>query len=153
MSDAMQTRTVRLTRVFDAPIDLVFRVWTEANHVTRWMKCDPGVELTVENWVPAVGTRFSTKMVNPGAWEAVTTGSFLEVDPPRLLVYRTDANPALGTPELTIRVELESVDDKTQLTLSHSGIPTDDLCGIIEAGWTASLQAMGEIVSAHEEAS
>ena len=87
-------------------------------------------------------------MVKVGQWEAVTTGSFLEVEPPRLLVYRTDPNPELGTPELTIRVELDPVEDGTRLTLTHSGIPSDDLCGIIEAGWTASLGAMAEIVAA-----
>lgn len=150
MSDLPETRSVRLTRVFDAPIELVFRTWTEAEHVVRWMKCEQEVDLTVENWVASAGQEFVTKMVKPGEWEAKTTGRFVEVEPPHLLVYSTDPNPALGTPELTVRVELAVVPEGTRLTLTHSGIPTEDLCGIIEAGWTASLGAMARIVRAEE---
>lgn len=152
MTDQPQLRSVRLTRVFNAPIDLVFRAWAEARHVTRWMKCGQDVKLTLDNWEPAVGGEFTTRMEKPGQWSATTTGRFVEVDPPHLLVYRTDPNPSLGTPELTVRVELTVVDDGTLLTLTHSGIPTDDLCGIIEAGWTASLGVMGDLVGAQESA-
>ena len=53
MTDPSQLRSVRLTRVFDAPIELVFRAWTEAEHVTRWMKCGQDVELTVAASHPA----------------------------------------------------------------------------------------------------
>ena len=147
MSEAPQVHSVVLKRVFDAPIDLVYRAWTEAEHVTRWMKCDAEVTLEVENWVPAVGTEFKTHMFKEGAFEAWGTGRFTEVDPPRVLAYTNDADPEIGAPEMSVRVELVDLDGKTELTLTHSGVPTD-LTGIIEGGWTTGLSLLQDLAMA-----
>lgn len=144
MNESTRVHSVVLKRDFDAPIDLVYRAWTEAEHVTRWMKCDAEATFEVENWEPSVGKVFKTHMFKEGTFEAWGTGRFTEVDPPRVLAYTSDADPKLGTPEMSVRVELEEVDGKTRLTLTHSGIPTD-LTGIIEGGWTTSLGLLQEI--------
>ena len=141
--------SVTLTREFNAPIDLVFSAWTDANHVVRWMKCDANVTLTVGGWEPKVGQKYTTRMEMPGQWTADGTGTFLEVDPPRLLVYRSDADEAMGAPEMTVRVELEDLgDDRTKLTLTHSGIPSDEMCGIIQGGWSGGLEMLDELLAA-----
>jgi uncharacterized protein YndB with AHSA1/START domain len=143
-----QNLSVTLTRVFDAPIDLVFRAWTEAEHVARWMKCGVDVTLTLESWVPAEGATFRTHMSNPGVFESWTTGHFVEVNPPNLISYVTDPDPALGVPEMRVRVELKDLSGRTHLTLTQSGIPGDMICGVIEAGWTESLSQLNEVVAA-----
>lgn len=147
MSEEQKMHSVTMVRVFDAPPALVYRAWTEAEHVVRWMKCDRDVELTVENWVPAVGTEFSTHMVQPGVFESSSTGRFLEVDPPHRLSYVIDADAGLGTPDMTVRVLLKEVEGKTELTLTHSGIPSDHIQGIIQGGWTSSLSQIEAVVS------
>lgn len=140
-------RAVTLTRVFDAPIDLVYRVWAEPAHVVKWMKCDEQATLEVENWVPAVGTEFKTHMAQPGVFEAWSTGRFTEVDPPNVLAYVYDADPKLGVPEMSVRVELEDLgDSQTKLTLTQFGIPNDMIFGVIEGGWTASMRQLQTIV-------
>lgn len=138
---------VTLTRVFDAPIDLVFRAWTEREQVERWMKCEPSVEVAYEGWAPEAGTAFRSVMRKPGEWEVSGTGRIVEVDPPRLLVYVNDANPSMQMPETTIRIVLEEVDSGTRLTLTHSGLPNEGMCGIVEGGWTNSLTQLGELVA------
>lgn len=157
MTDSEATpRTVTLTRVFDAPIGLVYRAWTEAEHVTKWMKCDVEVTLEVDNWVPEVGNQFSTHMAQPGAWETRGTGRFTEVDPPHVLAYVTDADPKLGVPEMNVRVELKDVEGKTEITLTHSGIPNDMICDVIQGGWTSSMKqlepVLGELLRATDTA-
>ena len=147
MSQDPKFHTVTIQRVFDAPRELVFRVWSEAEHVVRWMKCDAEATLEVENWVPAVGTEFKTHMFKPGVFEAWGTGRFTEVDPPRVLAYVTDADPRLSTPEMRLRIELVEKDGKTELTLTHSGIPSDELRGIIEAGWTTSMGLLADLAA------
>lgn len=138
---------VTLTRVFDAPIDLVYRAWTDAEHVTKWMKCDVEATLEVENWVPEVGAEFKTHMAQPGVFETWGTGRFTEVDPPNLLEYVSDPDPKLGVGEMRVRVELEDFGGRTQVTLTHFGMP-DEICGIIEGGWTASLAQLEPVVEA-----
>lgn len=141
--------SVTLTREFDAPIDLVYVAWADATHVTRWMKCAASVNLTVEGWEPAVGARFTTRMEMPGQWTNEGTGTFIEVDPPRLLAYTSDPDEATGMPPMTVRVELEPLgESRTKLTLTHTGIPSDDMCGIIQGGWTNGLSMLEEVLAA-----
>ena len=140
-----ESRTVKLTRLFDAPIELVYRAWTEAEHVCKWMKCEPTVTCEVDNWIPAVGTRFETHMFKEGTFDVRGHGEFTEVDPPNVLAYRTDADPSIGAPEMSVRVVLAEKDGKTELTLTHSGIPNDMMCGVIEGGWTNSLGMLQDV--------
>ena len=139
---------MQMKRVFDAPPELVWNAWTQAEHVTKWMKCNAEATLELFEWEPAVGARFRTRMFQPGVFEAETSGVFLEVDPPRVLAYRSDADPKLGVGELTVRLELKAVEGGTELTLTHTGIPGDMIQGVIEAGWTASLGFLQDILVA-----
>lgn len=152
MTESPEVKSVTLTRVFDAPIDLVYEAWTRAEHVCRWMKCDNDATLEVEDWEPAVGATYKTHMFQEGVFEVWTTGRFTEVDPPSVLEYVSDPDPNLQMPEMRIRVELREQDGRTQLTLTHSGMPTDDICGVIEGGWTNSLSMLGELVASPEMA-
>jgi len=147
MSDETERMSVTLRRVFDAPIERVFRAWTEPQHVSRWMKCDAAATLQLDNWVPVVGNEFQTVMALEGVFEANGSGVFTAVDAPNLLAYTAHADEVLGVPEMHVRVELVDLDGKTELTLTHSGVPTNELCGIIEAGWTNSLGLLSEVTS------
>lgn len=142
--------SVTLTREFDAPIDLVYAAWTDADHVTRWMKCEAAVQLTCDSWNPEVGGTYATTMEKPGEWKVQGTGRFTEVDPPRLLEYVSDPHPGMQMPEMSVRVELAEIDGgRTRLTLTHTGMPNDEMCGIIQGGWTGSLAMLDEIIAAH----
>ncbi|MEM7202254.1 MAG: SRPBCC domain-containing protein [Planctomycetota bacterium] len=139
--------SVTITRTFKAPIDLVYQAWVDPQQVVRWMKCDPGVELAYEGWSPAVGTTFTSVMAKPGEWEVRGTGRFVEVEPQRVLAYVTDANPQMQMPEMQVRVEFEATGDGTTLTLTHTGLPNDDMCGIVKGGWTNGLQQLEELLA------
>ncbi len=55
----------------------------------------------------------------------------------------------MNTPEMSVRVELEELDGgRTRLTLTHSGIPSDDMCGIIQGGWTSGLALLDDVLAA-----
>ena len=148
MSSNDSTRSVQLKRVFDAPPELVWRAWTDPKHVANWMKCNAQATLELHEWEPAVGARFRTRMFQPGVFEAETVGVFLEVDPPHVLAYRSDADPKLGVGELTVRIELRAVGEGTELTLTHTGIPGEMIRGVIEAGWSTSLGFLQDVVVA-----
>lgn len=146
MSQEPNARSVTLRRTFDAPRDLVYRAWTEGHHVTRWMKCDAEAHLEVENWEPAVGARYKTHMWKEGVFEVWGEGEFTVVDPPNVLEYRSDADAQMQMPSMTVRVEFKDAGGKTEVTLTHSGIPNDMMCGIIEGGWTNSMGMLADVV-------
>lgn len=150
MSEPNETRTVTLSRVYEAPIELVYEAWTNPEHVARWMKCDPAATMDVTGWRPEVGATWTYRMAKEGtgAFEAITTGEVLEADPPHVFAYRTDPDPRLGAPSLTVRVVLSEVEGGTRLDLTHSGLPNDAFCGIVEGGWGVSLELLRDLVVA-----
>jgi uncharacterized protein YndB with AHSA1/START domain len=86
-------------------------------------------------------------MEKPGEWKVQGTGRFVEVDPPNLLVYTSDANAEMSMPEMEVRVVFEAIDSgRTRLTLTHSGMPNDDICGIVNGGWANSLAMLDDLL-------
>jgi len=140
--------SVTLTREFAAPIELVFAAWTDPEQVSRWMKCDDAAVLECTTWKPETGAAFATTMEMPGQWKVESTGRFTEVDPPRVLAYVSDPDPAMSMPAMEVRVELEALaPDRTRLTLTHTGMPNEEMCGIIQGGWTNGLAALDGLVA------
>jgi uncharacterized protein YndB with AHSA1/START domain len=75
-----------IERVFDAPPALVFRVWTEAEHVKNWWgPADfTAPHVTID---PRVGGTFHFCMRAPDGSELWVAGVFTEVDAPRRLAW------------------------------------------------------------------
>ena len=150
MNEPRESRTVAVSKVYDAPIELVYEAWTNPTHVAVWMKCDAEATMDVTGWKPEVGSTWTYRMAKEGdgAFEALTMGEVLEADPPHVFAYRTDPDPRLGAPALTVRVVLSEVEGGTKLDLTHTGLPNDAFCGFVEGGWGVSLELLRDLVVA-----
>jgi uncharacterized protein YndB with AHSA1/START domain len=137
VSDTAQQ--VLITRVFDAPRELVFAAWTDPDQVASWFGPE-GV-----NVVPGsvaidlrVGGRYELMM-----GQFALKYEIVALEPPRLLVLRSDPIPEVGIHDGTItRVELHDHGDRTRMTLSDG--PYTEATHA-EAGWHAAfgkLEAM-----------
>ena len=142
---AVQDQQVLITRVFDAPRKLVFRAWTDPEHVAQWF--GPETFDTPRETVEIdlrVGGRYELTMVQAetGARHPVSY-EIVELDPPRLLVLRSEPMPEMGIHEPTFtRIELYDHGDKTQMSLTD-GPYTE--ARHAEAGWNgafAKLEAL-----------
>ena len=136
---AAQDQLVVITRVFDAPRDLVFRAWTDPDHVAEWFGPESfdtprdSVDIDLR-----VGGRFELTMVrtDTGAQFPVRY-EIVELDPPRLLVLISAPMPELGMHEPTVtRVELHDEDGRTRMTLTDGPFTQS---GHAEAGWNAAF--------------
>ena len=67
-----------LERVLDAPRDLVWRAWTDPEHLKRWWAPKPYETSEVEMDLRP-GRIFYTRMTGPDGFDAKGTGCFLEV--------------------------------------------------------------------------
>jgi uncharacterized protein YndB with AHSA1/START domain len=137
VSDTAQQ--VLITRVFDAPRELVFAAWTDPDQVAVWFGPE-GVNVVPGSVVIdlRVGGRYELTM---GQFELKY--EIVELEPPRLLVLRSDPIPEVGIHDGTItRVELHDHGDRTRMTLSDG--PYTEATHA-EAGWHAAfgkLEAM-----------
>jgi len=158
MSD---TKDVRIERTFNAPIDMIWAMWTEPEHFANWYgpmgATIPNAEMDVQ-----VGGRrhIAMEMDTPdGKMQMFFVGTYVEIDPKTRLVYTeamadADGNAMLpeqmgmpaGTPtETSILVELVDLDDRTKMTMTHRGVPADSPGA---QGWTMAIDKMETRVTA-----
>ncbi|PLK49692.1 SRPBCC domain-containing protein [Uliginosibacterium sp. TH139] len=78
---------VLITRLLDAPRELVFRCWTEPEHAARWW-LPPSFSATACEIDLRVGGRFYIGMRSPQGEDYPCEGVYEEILPPERLVYR-----------------------------------------------------------------
>lgn len=83
------TLDLKLERVIDVPVELVWKVWTEPEHVKVWFCPKPwGVSECEIDLRP--GGMFRTTMLSPEGQEFPNMGCYLDIVPMERLVF-TDA--------------------------------------------------------------
>jgi uncharacterized protein YndB with AHSA1/START domain len=105
-------REFTITRVFDAPRELVWKAWTDPDHVARWFGprgfTTPRSTVTMD--VRPGGTFEVTMVSDDDGAEYPAGGTFLEVVEPERLAWR-DRNI-----DLLVTVTLADLGDQTEMT-------------------------------------
>ena len=136
---------VEIHRLLPASIGEVFRWWTDPDRLQEWMTPVGTVEAEVDL---RVGGRLRIVMKGDGR-VIEHTGEYLEIDPPRRLVF-TWMSPYTGSLPSVITVELRPAgDDLTDLRLVHSRLP-DEAAPWHRGGWDAMLDRLGGRLNAKE---
>ncbi len=154
------TNDVQIERTFNAPIDLIWAMWTEPEHFANWYG-PRGAKIPRADMDVRVGGRrhIAMAMDTPrGPMEMFFVGEYREVDPKTRLVYTesmadTDGRPMtseqMGMPpgahlETSIVVELEDLGNRTNMVMTHIGIPADSPGG---QGWAMAIAKLEERVA------
>ena len=131
-------QAIEIHRRLPAPIDEVFRWWTDPDLLKEWMTPVGTVEADVDL---RVGGRLRIVMKGDGR-VIEHTGEYLEIDPPRRLVF-TWVSPYTGSVPSVITVELNDAGDGlTDLRLVHVQLP-DEAARWHRGGWDAMLDRLG----------
>jgi len=145
-------REVTLTRVFDGPRELVWRMWTDPRHMAQWWGpkgfTNPVCEMDVR-----VGGAIRIDMRGPDGTVYPMTGTFREVVAPERLVFMAVPIDAAGTVQLEslTTVTFEAIGGKTRLTVHAKAVgyvaaAVGMLAGM-ETGWTQSLERLEALVA------
>jgi uncharacterized protein YndB with AHSA1/START domain len=140
--------TITITRTFNAPPDKVFAAWTQPAEIARWYGPAqfnaPEERITVDL---RPGGRWELTMVRrDGGGEFSIGYEILEVDPPSLLVMRSDPMPNLPEPTV-VRVEIATDGNGATLTLTDGPMPDAGAAGA-EAGYNAAFEKLAEALGA-----
>ncbi len=147
-----------VTRVYEAPRELVFEAWVETSKVQQWWGCAECTSVRSEI-EPEVGGAYNHHMTIEGAGEVPGFATLIEYDPPARLAYAAPDPGAPGDPSgpgdgMTVSVDFLEVDGGTRVRLVHAGIPDLRVDGdvelreIVRAGWTAALGKLGKLLEA-----
>jgi uncharacterized protein YndB with AHSA1/START domain len=89
-------RVLKIERVFDAPCDLIFKAWTEPEHMMKWFG-PRGFKSTVEKHDLRPGGQYRIHMLGPDG-DHWSQGVFREIHPPKRLVMVGSWADAQGNP-------------------------------------------------------
>lgn len=151
--------SVVIERTFDAPIDLVWQLWTDSEHFARWYG-PQGATIPVATMDVREGGKrlICMEMQTPnGAMQMWFTGEFRKVEPQQRLVY-TDSmsdedgnvlDPAsmgmpAGHPKTTeVTVQLEAQGEETKMVMTHAGVAADSGGA---GGWKQAFDKLGTYI-------
>jgi uncharacterized protein YndB with AHSA1/START domain len=163
MTDDNASRdAVVIERSFDAPVDLIWRMWTEPEHFKAWYGPDGAAVPVAKMDVRVGGNRLvCLEMDTPGGpMQMWFTGEYREVVENERLVYTesmsdengnvlapSDMGMPDGHPATTeVTVELTDIAGRTKMVLTHSGIPAGSPGA---AGWEMALGKLAVRVGTH----
>lgn len=78
-------REIVITRIFNAPRELVFKAWTEAKHIEQWWGPE-GFTTRVTEMDLRPGGQWCYVMISPDGTEYPVQGVFREIVPPERLL-------------------------------------------------------------------
>ena len=150
-----------IERTFEAPIELIWSMWTESEHFASWYGPTGATIPSAEMDVTVGGRRFiKMEMQTPnGDMAMFFLGEYKEITPTSRLVYTEQMADAegnamtaeqMGMPaghpmETSVVVELEDLGGSTKMVMTHQGVPADSPGG---QGWAMAIDKMAERVAA-----
>ncbi|HOM13125.1 MAG TPA: SRPBCC family protein [Rubrivivax sp.] len=139
-------RTVHLHRVLRCPPERLYRAFTEADAMARWLP-PYGFICTVQQFDARVGGRFAMSFHNFGSGHSHSFGGeYLELLPHRR-IRCTDRFDDPNLPgELQVTVALQPVSWGTELRIEQAGIPEVIPLEMCCLGWQESLAQLAKLV-------
>jgi uncharacterized protein YndB with AHSA1/START domain len=156
MSSSTKTKdAVVIERIFNAPIGLVWQMWTDPEHFKQWYG-PKGFTVPVAELNLCVGGKRLVCMASPdGSMKMWTTGEYTEIVPNQRLVYTESpadesgnvvSPSAMGMPEgypatTEVTVLLEDLGGRTKMVMTHAGIPADSPGA---SGWNQAFDKLAD---------
>ncbi len=149
-----------ITRIFDAPRELVWKAWTDPQHLMRWWG-PKNFTTPVAKIDLRVGGKYLSCMRSPEGQDYWSTGTYLEIEPPERLVCTDSFADADGNVvpasyygmgedfprEMQVTITLEDINGKTKMTLKHVGLPPN-MSDMTNTGWNESFDKLAESLKA-----
>jgi uncharacterized protein YndB with AHSA1/START domain len=154
-TDAQSEREIVIIRIFNAPRNLVFKVWTEAQHITQWWG-PKGFTTTVKEMDFRPGGNWHYVMHGPDGTEYPAKGSFREIVQLEKIVTTDEFEEGfdqvvkadLPSGPMVVTSLFEDLGNKTRLTLRILHSTAEDRhkhekMGVI-GGWNSSFDCLEE---------
>ncbi len=161
---ATQTKNLIVTRVFDAPVELVWKAWTDPQHVMRWWGpnyfSSPSCEMDFrEGGTTLVCMRAPQEF---GGQDFYSTWAYQQIVPLQRIEYLQNLSDKDGRmidpTSLGLRadfpqgvrtvISFKPLGDKTELTVAQYGFPEGEMFENAETGLNQSLDKLAATFTA-----
>jgi uncharacterized protein YndB with AHSA1/START domain len=150
---AEQQETISIKRIFNLPLNTVWKAWTEPESLKKWWgpkeyTC-PYCAIDLKP-----GGKYLNSMKGPDGTEIWGTGTYKKIVSNKKIVYTDSFADSKGNVvpasyykmtdmplEMMVTVTLEEVNGKTNMQLKHEGIPAEIYDDCIK-GWQSSFDKL-----------
>src|SRR5512139_12312 len=142
----MAGNTVRLHRVLRAPPEKVYRAFTSAEAMAKWLP-PYGFTCAVQQMEAKVGGKFRMSFTNFTTQQGHSFGGeYLELKPHSLIRYTDKFDDPNLPGVLTVTIALKAVSCGTELNVTQEGIPEAIPVEMCYLGWQESLAQLALLV-------
>ncbi|MEK6325805.1 MAG: SRPBCC domain-containing protein [Acidobacteriota bacterium] len=167
-TDKVKKRDLVIIRLFHAPVELVWKAWTDPDYVVRWWGptsfTSPSCKIDFR-----VGGKFLFHMRAPkefqGGQDFYTAGVYKKIVPMKLIEFSQgladkDGNridpTTMGMPadfpkEIPSALAFKRVGDKTELTVTEYDWTVGQMLDMSEAGMNQCLDKLAELLAKHKQ--
>ncbi len=132
---------VHVSKQIQAPVDKVYKAWTDPESMAKWFTPMPKMSARVESAFKK-GEKYILTMIMEGGQELEHRGEYIEIIENKLLIFSWKSDEILDS---TVKVSFEEKDGGTLLTLSHEGLDTDESRKNHTGGWEYILECCANI--------
>ena len=142
---APEKTSLEISRFINAPRDRVYAAWTDPVQLKEWW--GPKEVRTLKIVADTrVGGKYRWDLVNQDGEQMSVFGEYLELVPPRKVVFtwKWDDDEAWENYTSQVSVELSERDGGTELRLTHLQLPSEESRDRHNHGWNSVLDRLEE---------
>ncbi len=145
-----ETLSLTVTRLFDAPRDLVWACFTRHDMLMAWWGPVPHPACVVDMDI-RVGGRWRNCLQSPDGSETLwQNGVYTEVTPPSRLVFTFRWEDGEGGDSNEVTIDFDDLGDKTRLTLTQTPFGTVTSRDGHGFGWNSSFDRLADYLTAKD---
>jgi uncharacterized protein YndB with AHSA1/START domain len=148
MTEAATAQEITITRVFDAPRELVWKAWTEPDQLAQWWGSrdwsTPRERIAMD--VRPGGALRVTSVSEDGS-EMTIHGVYREVVEPERLVFEEPAEGSWHEGAVSVATFTDLGDGRTEMVVQTTIRTTDEMRATAQAGMESTFDRLAEHLS------
>ncbi|BCA56907.1 activator of HSP90 ATPase [Nitrospira sp. KM1] len=143
-----------ITRIFDAPRDIMWRAWTDTERFKQWFKSKDGMNILSVKMDVRVGGRYRIQTRHPESEYFTSVGVYREVHSPERLLFtwaweKDGSEPDFGEaepPETLVTVEFHACGKQTEMVFTQTTFASAQSRDNHSRGWSAYFDQLAKFV-------
>ena len=131
--------SIHVRRRIAAPAQALFEAWLDPESIAAWMRPFDTAR-TVAQTEPVLGGSYRIDMHQPDGTVVEHIGKYVQIDPPRRLVF-TWTSPATQHKGSLVTIDFIESDGATEVSLTHEQLP-EFMAQAHVGGWTSALEKL-----------
>ncbi|WCL49125.1 SRPBCC family protein [Leptospira sp. GIMC2001] len=143
----MNDNRLLITREFAAPIELVFKAWTDTEQIKLW-SCPKGFSIPFSEGEVVINGNYRTCMKSPHDDEFWLSGKYLEIEANKKIVFTHiwDDESQEHKHETLVTVTFAKDGDRTILTLLQENFASEGSKEGHRQGWLETLDNLSHFI-------